>query len=83
MKACARTTVIDLLILLSGWFAFRPFDWKQALVVVLPGAPVPCSLASQGFQAVLALEVTRRTASAFRGHTPAHRSHGDGVGASL
>src|ERR1019366_7151146 len=37
-----------------------------------------CPLASQGFQTVLALEVTGRTASAAHGHTPAHRPDGKG-----
>src|ERR1017187_2130759 len=37
-----------------------------------------CPLASQGFQTVLALEVTGRTASAAQGHTPAHRPDGKG-----
>ena len=40
--------------------------------------PDLCALASQGFQAVLALEVRRRPASASQGHTLAHRSHGEG-----
>src|SRR5271167_307078 len=39
----------------------RLFDWKEALMVVTRDL---CALASQGFQAVLALEVTRRTAGA-------------------
>src|SRR5664279_5784744 len=37
-----------------------------------------CPLASPGFQAVLALEVAGRSATAAQRHTPAHRSDGEG-----
>src|ERR1035441_6364422 len=55
------------------------FDWKEALIVAHRRYTQDlCLLASQGFQAVLALEVAGRSASAAQGHTPAHRPDGKG-----
>jgi hypothetical protein len=54
----------------------RLFDWERSARHGHARNLRP--VASQGFQAVLALEVTRRTAGASQGHTPDHRSRGEG-----